>query len=150
MAENREDLIRHYREMGAELDAAIDGLTDEQLSERSLDGWSVTDHLAHLALWDEARGAEVERISAGHASAFRMTEEQDATYNDLGHELRRDWTPAQAKWEIATTRRRLLEAIAAAPPRALDPSLYGEAGLRSTHVGQHAAWIKRWREEKGI
>jgi hypothetical protein len=125
-------------------------LTDEQMRERSIDGWSVTDHLAHLALWDEARAAEIARVSAGHQPAFRMTEEQDAAYNALAYDLRRDWTSAQARWEIETTRKRLLEAIAAAPPRALDTSLYGEAGLRSTHLAQHAEWIRRWREEKGI
>ena len=44
---------------------------------RSLDGWSVTDHLLHLAWWDDIRAVEVERISAGHDSSFQMTEDQD-------------------------------------------------------------------------
>ncbi|HVD00779.1 MAG TPA: DinB family protein [Candidatus Dormibacteraeota bacterium] len=150
MAEDRDDLLRHYRQMGDELLAAIDGLSDEQMSERSIDGWSVIDHLAHLTLWDEARATEVARISAGHESAYRMSEEQDAAYNGLGFDLRRGWSPAQARWELETTRARLLEAIAAATPRAFDPSHYGEASLRSTHVGQHAKWIRSWREQQGI
>ena len=150
MAEDREDLLRHHRQMGGELMAAIEGLSDEQMAERSIDGWSVADHLGHLALWEDARAAEVARISAGHDSGFRMTEEQDAAYNQLAFDLRRGWTPAQSRWELETARKRLLEEISAASPRALDPSLYGEAGLRSTHVGQHAQWIKRWRQEKGI
>jgi Mycothiol maleylpyruvate isomerase N-terminal domain len=150
MTEDREDLLNHYRQMGEELDTAVADLTDEQLRERSLDGWSVTDHLSHVALWDEARAAEVARISAGHSSGFRMTEEQDNVYDTLAHELRSEWSPAQARWEVATTRRRLLEAIAAAPAEALDPSHYGEAGLRTAHAGLHATWIRRWREEKGI
>jgi hypothetical protein len=33
--------------------AAIHGLSDAQMTEPSLDGWSVKDHLAHLALWDD-------------------------------------------------------------------------------------------------
>jgi uncharacterized damage-inducible protein DinB len=143
MGEDREDLLRHYRQMGDELTAAIEGLSDEEMSERSIDGWSVIDHLAHVALWDEARAGDVVRISAGHEPAHRMTEEQDAAYNDLAYQLRRNWSPAQARWEIEMTRKRLLEAIAAATPRGLDASLYGEAGLRSTHLGQHAEWIRR-------
>lgn len=37
----------------------------------------------------------------------------------------------------------LNDAIAAATPRGLDGSLYGEAGLRSTHEAAHTGWIKR-------
>jgi hypothetical protein len=58
MALDREDLLRHYRESRAKMLAAIDGLTDEQMSEHTIDGWAVKDHLAHLALWDDIRAAE--------------------------------------------------------------------------------------------
>lgn len=150
MAEDREALLQHYRQMRVELLAAIDGLSDEQLTERSLDGWSVTDHLAHLALWDDVRASEVARISAGHASAWRMTDEQVDAYNALGHDLRRELSPAQGRWELATSHQRLLDALAAATPRGLDASLYGEAGLRSTHEAQHTAWIRRWRAERDV
>ena len=47
MAEDREALLAHYRRMRADLLAAIDGLTEAQMTEQSLDGWSVKDHLAH-------------------------------------------------------------------------------------------------------
>lgn len=149
MAEDRDVLLQHYQHMCSELLAAIEGLSDAQITERSLDGWSVTDHLAHLALWDDVRASEVARISAGHASAWRMADEQDDAYNALGHALRRDLSPAQARWELATSHQRLLDALAAATPRGLDASLYGEAGLRTTHEAQHTAWIVRWRAERG-
>jgi uncharacterized damage-inducible protein DinB len=136
--------------MRAELLAAIDGLGDETLIDPSLDGWSVKDHLAHIALWDELRASEVVRISAGHDSAWRMTGEQDAVYNALAHDLRKALPPAQVRWELETTRQRLLDAIASATARGLDASLYGEAGLRSMHEAQHTGWIKRWRGERGI
>jgi hypothetical protein len=149
MAEDRDDLLRHFRESRAKLLAAIDGLTDEQMSETTIDGWAVKDHLAHLALWDDLRAAEVERISAGHESAWKMTEEQDDAYNDTGYEIRRSMSPAQALWEVETSRRKLLDAIAAEPPEALDTSRYGSAGLRSDHENQHAGWLQRWRDDKG-
>jgi hypothetical protein len=44
----------------------------------------------------------------------------------------------------------LLDAIAAATPRGLDPSLYSEAGLHSGHEAEHTGWIKRWRGERGF
>jgi uncharacterized damage-inducible protein DinB len=150
MAEDRDELLRHYRESRAKLLAAIDGLTDEQMSEPTIDGWAVKDHLAHLALWDDIRADEVERISAGHDSAWKMTETQDEDLNHTGYELRRTMSAAQARWELERSRRKLLDAITAATPRALDLTNYGAAGLRSQHEDQHSGWIERWRGEKGL
>jgi hypothetical protein len=118
--------------------------------EPSLDGWSVRDHLAHLALWDDIRASEVTRISAGHDSAWRMTPDQDAAYNELGYALRGALSVDQVRWELAASRQRLLDAITSATPRGLDGSLYGEAGLHSLHEVQHAGWIKHWREQRGV
>jgi uncharacterized damage-inducible protein DinB len=150
VAEDRGDLLRHYGESRARLLAAIDGLTDEQMSEPTLDGWAIKDHLAHLALWDDIRAAEVERISGGHESAWRMTEKQDDDHNAVGYELRRSMSAAQARWELENSRRKLVDAICAASPQALEPERYGAAGLRSPHEGDHATWIQRWRGEQGF
>lgn len=151
MPEDRDSLLTHYRQMRADLLDAIAGLTDAQLTERTLDGWCVKDHMAHIALWDEKRAAEIARVSAGYAPAWQhMTDEQNQEYNDLTQAMRADLSPDQVRWELATTHERLLEAIAGAAERGLDPSLYREAGLRGTHEAQHTAWIRRWRQEKGI
>lgn len=148
MAEDRDLLLQHYRQMRDELLSAIHGLSGELMTESSLDGWSVKDHLAHLALWDDIRASEVVRISAGHDSAWRMTHDQDAAFNAVGHSLRLALSLDQVRWELATSRQRLLDAISSAAPRGLDASLYGEAGLRSSHESAHTAWITRWREER--
>jgi uncharacterized damage-inducible protein DinB len=150
VAEDKEALLQHYREMRQELLAAIDGLTDEQMADPSIDGWSVKDHLVHLAVWHDIRASEIVRISAGHDSAWRMGDAQDERFNTLAYELRRSLPVAQARWELETSQRRLLDAIAAATPRGLDPTLYGEAGLRTNHEREHAGWIRRWRTERGI
>lgn len=150
MAEDKNALLQHYRKMRQDILAAIDGLSDELMTEPSLDGWSVKDHLAHLSLWDEIRAGEVLRISAGHDSAWRIDGEQDAAYNAIGHDLRLGLSVEQVRWEFETSRQRLLDAIATATPRGLDASLYGEAGLHSTHEAEHTGWIKRWRGEKGV
>lgn len=147
-AEDRDELLREYQRSRGRLLAAIDGLTDDQMTERSLDGWSVTDHLAHLAAWDEVRAQEVERISAGHRSAWRMTQQQDVDFNAISYALRQSMPADQARWEITQSRSRLLAAIASATPEGLDASRYGEAGLRSGHEAMHVQWIERWRREK--
>lgn len=150
MAEDRDALLQHYREMREELLSAIDGLSDERMTEPSLDGWSVKDHLAHLALWDDMRASEVVRISTGHGSAWRMTGDQDEAFNALAQDLRLTLSLDQVRWELATSRQRLLDAISSATARGLDASLYGEAGLRSLHEVVHTGWIKRWRGERGV
>jgi uncharacterized damage-inducible protein DinB len=147
--QSRDELIRHYGAMRDGLLAAIQGLSDELLSEPSLDGWSAKDHLMHLAVWDDLRAAEVRRISAGHDSAW-LEGDWSETFSDLAYRLRRAHSPSQAKWELEESRQRLLDAIAAATPRGLDASLYGEAALRSTHEAQHTGWIATWRRERGV
>ena len=150
MAHDSGSLIEHYRQMREELLTAVGGLSDELMAEPSLDGWSVRDHLSHLALWDDIRASDVVRISAGHATAWLMTPEQSDAYSTLGHELRKALSPEQAKWELATSRQRLIDAISSASTLGLDASLYGEAGLDSSHEADHTAWIKRWRAERGV
>ncbi len=150
MAEDRDSLLQHYRQMREELLSAIEGLSDELMTEPSLDGWSVKDHLAHIALWDDIRASEVVRISAGHNSAWRMSHGQDEAFNAMAHDMRVALPLEQVRWELATSRQRLLDAISSATPRGLDATLYGEAALRSSHEAQHAGWIRRWRQEKGV
>ena len=50
MPEDRDALIAHYHATRRDLLAAIEGLDDDALIDASIDGWSVKDHLAHLAL----------------------------------------------------------------------------------------------------
>ena len=79
-----------------------------------------------------------------------LTGEQDEAYNALGYDLRNGLSVAQAKWELATSHEKFLEAISAATTRGLDGSLYGEVGLYSQHEAQHTGWIRRWRTEQGV
>lgn len=148
MATGQEQLVEHFRAMRAELHIAIDGLSDEQLSEKTLDGWSVKDHLAHVGLYDELRVAEVRRISAGWETAWHMPG-KDHFYSELGYELRANFSPAQVLWEIANTHEQLLAAIAEGSDLILEPDRFSEAAMPSTHEAQHTGWIRRWRSDRG-
>lgn len=150
MAEDRKALLEHYRKQRKFLLDAIEGFSDDQMTETSLDGWSVKDHLAHIAQWDVIRAAEVTRISAGHDSAWKMIHEDNLAYNEISYRCHASLKLSQVRWELETSRKRLMDALASAPPRGLDKSLYGEAGLGNTHEEEHAGWIRRWRNEKGI
>jgi hypothetical protein len=150
MTETRDSLLQHYEQVRGELLDSMRGLSDPQMTETTLDGWSIKDNLAHLALWDDLRADEVLRISAGFESALKMTEQQDADTSRMAYELRRGLSLAQVLWEMHHSRERVLGAIAAAPARALDAGLYGEAGLRSGHDAVHAGYIRDWRRKFGI
>ncbi len=56
-----DDLIQHYRTMRSAPLAALEGLTAEQLTQTTLDGWSVKDQLNDIVFWDEMRAADMER-----------------------------------------------------------------------------------------
>ena len=150
MAEDREGLLRHYRTMRQDLLSASENLDDELMTEPSLDGWSVKNHLVHLAFWDDIRASEVVRISAGHDPAWRVAGGRDDALNALASDMRRNLSLEQGRWELETSRQRLIDAITSANPRGLEPDLYGEVALRSMHEAQHTGRIKRWRDEKGI
>lgn len=150
MTEDKEGLLQYYRQTREDLLSAIEGLSDRLLTEPPPGDWSVKDQLAHIAVWDDIRAGEVIRISAGHESTWRMTSEQDEAYNALAHQLRLSLSLSQVRWELDTSRRRLLTAISSATARGLDGSMYGEAGLRSPHEALHTKWIKRWREEERV
>ena len=66
---DRDDLRQHYERSRAALMAAIEGLTDTDMSLAAIDGWSIKDHLTHVTVWDEIRAAEIARRAADDLGA---------------------------------------------------------------------------------
>ncbi len=147
--DRRDELQEHFRRMRAELLMLLDGLNDDQMIERTLDGWSVKDHLTHVAFWDELRAAEIDRISAGFSTCADVTDNQAETLNQINHALFADCTLDQAMWEIGRAHQRVLDAIAVASERGLEPEHYADVGLESDHEAEHIGWIRQWRERMG-
>ena len=130
MTEDRDALLQHYRQSREELLSAIDGLSDAQLTDPSLDGWSVKDHLAHLALWDDVRASEVVR----HLCRPRLgledgLERQDGALNALGYALG-DPLADQIRWRAATARRGCLR------PSRRRPRWTGRVAVRRSRSAQ--------------
>lgn len=146
----RAELIENIRVRAADLADAIAGLSDDQMQEQTLDGWSVKDHLSHCAVWHEFRAAEIVRISAGYDTAWPgMPTDENNAFNEMTVVQRRGLSLAQVYWELESTQRRVIEALQHATERGLDESLYGESPPRTGHDSQHAGWIRRWRSERG-
>jgi len=149
MPDDRGSLLRHYREMRAEFLAAVEGLDDAALAEPSLDGWSVKDHMLHVAFWDGLRAEDMRRISAGHDTAWKLEDGGD-DLNAIVYDRRRRLSVAQARWELVSTHEAVLSAIEQMTARGFDGSLYGEMNLRGEHEAVHTDWIRRWRNERGL
>ncbi|HLF71668.1 MAG TPA: DinB family protein [Dehalococcoidia bacterium] len=142
----REEVIEAYRASRRALLEAIEGLTEAEASEPAIEGWSLKDHLAHIAQWDELRFFELNRISAGQQPGYSaLTPELVNKFNDFSSAQRRGWSLAQVLWELESTRARLLETIANLSERGLDAEAYKGVGLVSRHESEHAEAIKAWR-----
>lgn len=150
MPEDCDAVLKLYRDTRAVLLEWIDGIPEAMMVEPLIDGWSVKDHLVHITAWDELRALEVERISRGHQTAWRMDNAQGDAYSTMVRALRSGHSLAQVLDELAWSRERLIAAITAATPEGLDASRYGEAGLVSHHELAHAGWINNWRKRAGL
>jgi hypothetical protein len=132
---------------------SVAGLTDEQASRPGIDGWSAKDHLNHLTACDELRFHEIHRISSGGRPAFAgMDGVQADVFNEIIVSLRRALPLDQVTTDLQSARTRVLQAIAAAPERALDPAAYGDGypvNGSIAHDAEHAAAIMAWRKREG-
>lgn len=148
--ETRAELIANLRARSTELTASLAGLTDAQMEEQSLDGWSPKDHLSHCAVWHDIRASEINRISSGYETAWPgMPTEENNAFNEMTVVQRRSLSLAQVWWEYESSLQRVIDALESATPRGLDESLYGESPPRTGHDAQHAGWLLRWRGERG-
>ncbi|MEX0783456.1 MAG: DinB family protein [Dehalococcoidia bacterium] len=148
--EQRRDLHDHYERSRESVLAAIDGLTDDQMTEQTNDGWSVKDHLVHLSVWHEIRRSEIERVTAGLPPAWPLIHgELVDTLNEATVRARREVPLAQVRADLDYARKQVLAAIDRASEGALAGQGFGEAGIRSWEELEHADMIRNWRTRQG-
>jgi DinB superfamily len=150
---SRDQLLLEMRTARSRVLAAVEGLSEEQMSRPEIDGWSVKDHLSHLTACDEFRFYEIGRISRGARPAFaRMDQEQTDTLNALMVTLRRHLAVDEVMADLDFARSLVLEAIQHAPEQALSPETYGDFPVDGSieHDLEHAAAVTAWREREGI
>lgn len=146
-------LAAEFREAASQVAAAVQGLTEEQMSRPAIEGWSVKDHLNHLTVWHEIRFHEISRIARGGQAAYPpLSDEQLQTLNQLTVSCRTSLPVSQAMADLDFARSLVLEAIAGCPEDALRDENYGEVGPRGgiAHDLEHAATIREWRTREGI
>jgi hypothetical protein len=131
---------------------AIAGLSEEQMSQRDLDGWSVKDHLTHLTLWHELRFFEISRIARGGRAGFPVTDEEGVEHiNQQFAAYRRSLTLTQVLADLDFAREMVRQAVASCPEDHLDVRLYEELGPNGAgHETDHAEMIAAWRKREGL
>jgi hypothetical protein len=148
----RNQLVMEMETAGKRIAAAIDGLTEEQASQQTIDGWSVKDHLNHMCHWHEMRALEIMRISrGGMASMQPLDDDQVEEINQPIVRLRRRLALKQVIADLEFARGLVLEAIQNCPEEALDESKYEELAMTGAgHDMDHAEAIEAWRKKEGI
>src|ERR671919_663618 len=113
MTRDRSSAMQWIKTGRRDLEASITGLTEIQMLNRSIDGWSVKDHLGHLGIWHEFRFLEVERIAAGFQSAMDSSSELDETFNQIAKAWRASLPLEQVLWELDHARQRVMDTVLA-------------------------------------
>ena len=152
-APDRDQLVLGLRAARTRVLEAIAGLSEEQMSRREMDGWSVKDHLAHLTVWHEMRFFEVTRIARGGRAAFPVsTEEEAEPVNSAFAQFRRDLPLRQVLEDLEFAREMVIQTVAGCEEEALDETRYEEIGIRggAEHDISHAQMIAAWRGKEGI
>jgi hypothetical protein len=145
-------IVAELRSARAEVKMSIEGLSDEEFSALSEDGWSIKDHLTHLMALDELRFFEISRIARGGGAAFAgISDEMFDQLNAALSESRRSMSVTQVLADMEFARDLVLQAVESAPDDALNENRYVDLGLLGSaeHDRDHAQMICRIREKEG-
>ena len=149
---SKQQLIEWLDQARGNLMTAIEGLSEEQMERREINGWSVKDHLVHLMVWDEMRFYETSRIARGGAPSMHPVDEEGVRWINEGFaDARRHLPLSQVLADMQFAHEMVKQAVAAAPEDRLDEKLYGEIGaIGAGHEAGHAGIIRTWREKAGL
>ncbi len=112
---NKAAFLERVRTARAELNQAISGLSEEQLTREAMVGdWSVKDVLAHLAAWTGEAAMAVERALRGEQVGALIIGSVD-DWNARRVEERRRLPLVDVAQEFTETHDRLVAALEAAP-----------------------------------
>jgi DinB superfamily len=148
----RDQLLLEMDTARERVNKAITGLSEEQMSQQDLDGWSVKDHLTHLTLWHELRFFELSRIARGGRAGFPVTDETAVEHINEQFAANRRLLPiTQVLADLDFARDMIREAVSNCPEDRLDLRFYEELGPHGAgHEISHAEMITSWRQREGV
>lgn len=149
------ELIANMRRDRARLDELLAPLDDARMIEPGLgDGWSVKDHLSHMASWErmivahlrDGSDHEVARMDEGAYTTATLDE-----LNERLHQLQRDAPVTEVRKEFVDAHLAIVAFIDGMPEEQLARPYWDDwpeksvlekiAGDTYLHYREHAAWI---------
>lgn len=148
---NREAFFAEWEASRAELDAALAGLTDNDLERPGMTGvWNGRITLVHVARWDEVTTEMVVRNFHGilpDINEYDDYEQWNLWWADLDVDI-----PLDAAWQrYHSAHEAIVRTLRHLPDDAWNAYVRGwvrEASLN--HYRHHAETIQRWRGEQGL
>ncbi len=155
LPQTRAGILARIHVARARLEAAIAGADEQALNAPGPDGWSVKDHLAHLAAWQRfilarLQGRPAHEVVGMDPAAFEAADEEGINAALQARSHRQPLAGVRA--EFQQTHQALLEAIEqmpdaqlAAPYAPAAEASWAEAiaGNSFGHDEQHLPWIER-------
>lgn len=157
------EVIADLREARAQLNAAIDGLSTDQMHQPGAIGlWSVKDTLAHLVSWEAELVTALSRLEQHKRKPPRIIDIEDIDeWNEEQYHINVRRTLDDVLQDFEGVHRHLIRAIEDLSNRELDdnrqfewmegePLSYLIAENAIWHEEEHADDIRAWRESAGI
>ncbi len=136
----------------AELLAAIEGLTPEQMTVPVIGDWSAKDILAHVSAWEQQIVMDLERVRDDFTPALAQFREQDVDrWNELMIGLRRTFSLTQTLHELGHYRQEVLRRLDQLEERHLSSGFVpATCATSAQHDRDHAGQIREWRRREGF
>ncbi len=149
------DLLQWIEREWVTLREKVLALPKDRLTARDGGGWTVVDHMAHLAFWEQMlvrsylRGEPAHEVLGVSEEEMRRLDEDGE--NDVVYRRNRGRDPAEVLSEVWASHDDAVEAIARFPfERLMQPVRPGEetplgayvAGNTYGHYLEHAAWLE--------
>lgn len=146
---DKQKILTEADDAYSELQEAIAGLDDAEMSRVWLGSWGVREILVHAAAWDREMAPALGRIGRGEEPYAAGAYDDADAWNARFVERKKGAKPSEVLADLETSHRLLVAAAGAlgaehfsegAPARAL------LEGTGAQHYREHAAQIRRWRQ----
>ncbi len=150
----KEDLFKQAEEEFRAFRAALDGLSEGQLTEVWLGSWSIKEILAHISGWHYELGPALERMARGEKPIPEGVNYNDPDpWNAKFAAAKKDTPVAQVLRELEASHAHFMAQAAKVPEERIVPgkTAYRIVDLNSAHHYQeHGDQIRAWRQARGI
>jgi uncharacterized protein (TIGR03083 family) len=167
---DKTSLLDRILEDRRRLEVVLHGLSEDELSRPGADGWSIKDHLCHVAAWERSLTSLLKgerRWEAMGISEDVYVRADTDEMNDAIFAANRDHAAPQALAEFRRAHEDVIDALGylsdedlrrdyrhyqpdEAGDRGGNPVFAWFRGNTFDHYAEHEAWIRRLRAELGI